>query len=227
MIIKLNKINKFYGYRGNKIKALNSIDLEIEEGKFISIMGPSGCGKSTLLNVLGCIDSPDNGEYYLKRNKIDFKKINSLSEIRNRDIAMIFQNFALIGDLSVMENCLLPLKFRKEKSKYKKEVVEKYLKELGLYELRKKRVAELSGGQQQRVAIVRALAQETDIILADEPTGALDEQNTKSIMELLKKLNKEFNKTIIVVTHDKLVASYSDKTLFMKDGKILKLNIEN
>ena len=182
-------------------------------------MGSSGCGKSTLLNMLGCIDTPNRGEYYIDGNKVDFKKLNSLSQIRNEKISFIFQNFALIKDLNVLENIILPLKFRGISYKKRVEKGIKYLRELGIEDLKKKNVRELSGGQQQRVAIARALAQESEIILADEPTGALDEENSIKIMELLRYLNKEYNKTIIVITHDKLVASFCDKVMKMKDGK--------
>lgn len=222
MIIELKNINKVYGKNENRIIALNNISLKINKGDFISIMGPSGCGKSTLLNILGCIDIPQSGEYYLEGNNIEFKKINSLSEIRNYKVGMIFQNFALLKQLTVQENCLVPLKFRKDKNKVKYKLVETYLKKLDLFDYKDKKVINLSGGQQQRVAIARTLIQETDIILADEPTGALDEENSKNIMDILTMLNKEFNKTIIVVTHDKLVGSYTNKILFMKDGNLIE-----
>lgn len=217
-IIKLVNIEKTYGKGNNEVKALKGINLEIEKGDFISIMGSSGCGKSTLLNIIGCIDTPTNGEYILDGEKIDFNKINSLSDIRNKKISFIFQNFALIKDMTVLNNCILPLKFRKVKMKEKYNLADKYLNELNIGDLKYKKVSELSGGQQQRVAIARALVQESDIILADEPTGALDELNSINILNILKKLNEKYNKTIVLVTHDNLVSRYSKRKFFIKDG---------
>ncbi|MDQ0148115.1 ABC transporter ATP-binding protein [Eubacterium multiforme] len=217
-IIKLVGIEKIYGKGNNEVKALKGINLKIEKGDFISIMGSSGCGKSTLLNIIGCIDTPTQGEYVLYNEKIDFKKINDLSDIRNKKISFIFQNFALIKDMTVLNNCILPLRFRKVKMKKKHELAEKYLNELNISDLKYKKVSELSGGQQQRVAIARALVQESNIILADEPTGALDESNSINILNILKELNDKYNKTIVLVTHDNLVSKYSKRKLFMKDG---------
>lgn len=217
-ILSLKNISKIYGKNDNKTIALDNIDINIEKGEIIAIMGPSGCGKSTFLNILGCIDVPTKGEYYIDDVKIDFKKLNSLSQIRNEKISFIFQNFALIKDLSVINNIMLPLKFRKISYKERLNKALKYMKELEIEDLKNKSITELSGGQQQRVAIVRALTQESEVILADEPTGALDEKNTIKIMEILKNLNRKYNKTIIIVTHDNLVASFCDKVLKMKDG---------
>ena len=218
-LLEAKDLYKIYGKDNNEVKAVNGISLKVDRGEIIAIMGSSGCGKSTLLNMLGCIDTPNRGEYYIDGNKVDFKKLNSLSQIRNEKISFIFQNFALIKDLNVLENIILPLKFRGISYKKRVEKGIKYLRELGIEDLKKKNVRELSGGQQQRVAIARALAQESEIILADEPTGALDEENSIKIMELLRYLNKEYNKTIIVITHDKLVASFCDKVMKMKDGQ--------
>lgn len=221
-ILALNNIYKNYGKDNNEVKALRSIDFQVEKGELIAIMGPSGCGKSTLLNILGCIDSPSKGEYFIDGNLIDFRKINSLSEIRNMKISFIFQNFALIKEVTVLENVMLPLKFRSMKYKDKLNAAKKYLAELDILELEKKYVDELSGGQQQRVAIARALTQETEIILADEPTGALDEENNIKIMKILRELNEKHGKTIIIVTHNSFVAGYCKRILHMKDGEWVK-----
>lgn len=218
-LLELRDIYKIYGKESSEVRAINGLNLKIDNGEIIAIMGPSGCGKSTLLNILGCIDVPSKGEYYIDGVKIDFKKLNSLSKIRNEKISFVFQNFALIKDLSVLENVMLPLKFRKETKKERVKRAIKYLKELQIEDLKDKNIRELSGGQQQRVAIARALTQESQIILADEPTGALDEENSIKIMEVLKELNKKYNKTIVVVTHDKIIAGFCDKVLKMKDGK--------
>lgn len=218
-IVSLKNINKSYGKGSSYVEVLKNLNLEIESGDMASIMGPSGCGKSTLLNIIGCIDTTDSGEYKLNEVNIANKKLSSFSEIRNREVSFVFQNFALIKEFSVIENVMLPLNFRKVKSKEKRDLARKYLEELDVLELQNKKVKDLSGGQQQRVAIARALVQESNIILADEPTGALDEENSLKIMEILSRLNKTLNKTIIIVTHNKMVASFCNKNIVLKMGK--------
>lgn len=218
-ILDLRNIYKTYGKGGNEVVAVDRISIKVDKGDIIAIMGPSGCGKSTLLNILGCIDIPGQGEYYIDDFQVDFKKLNQLSKIRNEKISFIFQNFALIKDLSVLENVMLPLKFRGIVRKERVNKAIKYLNELDILNLKNKSIRQLSGGQQQRVAIARALTQESEIILADEPTGALDQENSIKIMKILQELNQKHNKTILVVTHDNLVASFCNKTLKMKDGK--------
>ena len=222
MVLKLNNINKSYLVGSSKAPVLNNINLEVNKGDFIAIMGTSGCGKSTLLNILGCIDVPDSGEYIINNEQVDFKKLNSLSEVRNKKISFVFQNFALIKDFTVLDNVALPLKFRGISRKEREMTAKKYLQNLNIEELTSKSIRELSGGQQQRVAIARDLAQETDIILADEPTGALDEENTEKIMDILQDLNGKFGKTIIMVTHDKQVADKANRILKMQDGKFIE-----
>ena len=172
MIISLKNITKIYGKDEAKTVALNNVSLNINAGDFIGIMGPSGCGKSTLLNIIGAIDLPTSGEYKLKGKVIEKSNINKLSKVRNKEIGFIFQNFALIKDYTVYENVALPLKFRKMGKKEKDKKITKYLEDLGMDKYKNKLVENLSGGQQQRVAICRALVQESDLILADEPTGA-------------------------------------------------------
>lgn len=219
-MIKLRNITKTYGSKDSSIKALNNIDLNIDEGDFISIMGPSGCGKSTLLNILGCIDIQTSGDYMFKGNNIKDKTEKQMAFMRNREFSFIFQNFSLIKELNVVENILLPLEFSgKRKVDLKK--VNEYIDYLGISDLKKRKIFTLSGGQQQRVAIARALVQESNVILADEPTGALDQSNGFAITNILKTLNKKYNKTIILVTHDKDIAGYANKIIYMKDGKIL------
>ncbi|ALB45120.1 ABC transporter ATP-binding protein [Clostridium beijerinckii] len=218
-ILDLRNIYKTYGKGDNEVIAVDGISIKVDKGDIIAIMGPSGCGKSTLLNILGCIDTPSQGEYYIDDFQVDFKKLNQLSKIRNEKISFIFQNFALIKDLSVLENVMLPLKFRGIARKERVNKAIKYLNELDIFNLKNKSIRQLSGGQQQRVAIARALTQESEIILADEPTGALDQENSIKIMKILQELNQKHNKTILVVTHDNLVASFCNKTLKMKDGK--------
>ncbi|APH17746.1 ABC transporter ATP-binding protein [Clostridium botulinum] len=222
-LIELKEIKKVYGKDESKVIALNKVNLSIKKGEMIAIMGPSGCGKSTLLNIIGCIDTSTQGEYFFNGNEINGLNFNKLSKIRNKKISFIFQNFALLKDFSVLDNVMMPLHFRKMKYKEKKEKSLFYLEKLGISNLHNKKIKNLSGGQQQRVAIARALVQESDIILADEPTGALDQRNGKIIMDTLKKLNVEENKTLIIVTHDKNIANYCDKNFYMEDGKIINM----
>lgn len=219
-IISLKNLYKSYGAGENETKALKKINLEISKGEMIAIMGPSGCGKSTLLNIIGCIDNVTSGEYYLEDNKVENLSGDQLADIRNKKISFIFQNFALIKEFSVLDNILLPLDFR-EKVKGDKEKAKKVMEELDILDLQNKKVSKLSGGQQQRVAIARALITDSKIILADEPTGALDQENGQLIMNILMKLNKEKGKTIIIVTHDINVAEFADYIIKMRDGYII------
>lgn len=219
-MIQLKNITKTYGVKESAFKALDNINLIIDEGDFISIMGPSGCGKSTLLNILGCLDLQTSGDYLFKGTNIKNKTENQMAFMRNREFSFIFQNFSLIKELNVIENILLPLEFS-GKRKVDFEKVNKYMNDLGIIELKKRNIFTLSGGQQQRVAIARALVQESNVILADEPTGALDQSNSLIITNILKMLNNKYNKTIILVTHDEVVANSANKIIEMKDGKIL------
>lgn len=220
MSIVLKGITKTYGKNNNETKALNDISIKIDKGELVAIMGQSGCGKSTLLNIIGCIDSPNTGEYYLNDKIINFKNLNSLHKIRNSEISFIFQNFALIKEFSVLENVLLPLKFRKESKKEQNLKARKYLEKVDMISFMNKKVSDLSGGQQQRVAIARALIQESNIILADEPTGSLDKKNGKEVMDILCNLNKE-GKTILIVTHDEKIASLCKRIIQLDDGKVI------
>lgn len=220
-IIELKDIKKVYGKNSAETIALKNINLSIKKGEMIAIMGPSGCGKSTLLNIIGCIDTPNSGTYSLNGQEINKLNFNKLAKIRNRNISFVFQEFALLKEFSVLDNVMLPLNFRKMTSKEKKSLALKYLKKLQIEDLANKKVINLSGGQQQRVAISRSLVQESDLILADEPTGSLDQENGKNIMTILKNLNKDEGKTIIIVTHDINIAGYCDNIINMKDGIIL------
>lgn len=219
-ILELKNIKKFYGKGELRNNVLVDVSLNIKKGDFISIMGTSGCGKSTLLNIIGCLDKFDEGEYLINGKAIEEKY---LSSIRNRNFGFVVQDFALIENYTVEENVIIPLEYEKISKKEKKEKVIKILEKFKLSEKLCSYPRELSGGQQQRVAIARALINNPNIILADEPTGALDNKNTKIIMEILKELNKSGN-TIIIVTHDQEVANYCNRKLYLEDGKLKEEN---
>jgi putative ABC transport system ATP-binding protein len=219
-IILLNDITKIYGKDENKIVALDKVSLDIKNGEFVSIMGPSASGKSTLLNIIGCMDVPSQGDYILKGKPLKKIPINKLSDIRNKTISFVFQNFALMKDYSVYENIELPLTCRKMSFKEKKEKIFYYMSKLGIENLSKKRPLNISGGQQQRVAIARALVSDAEIILADEPTGALDQKTGNELLELFSEINND-GKTIIIVTHDLSVANVAHRNIEIKDGKVI------
>ncbi|MDR1700462.1 MAG: ABC transporter ATP-binding protein [Lachnoclostridium sp.] len=217
-IIELKNISKTYGKGDSATLALSNVNLKIEQGDFWSIMGPSGSGKTTLLNILGCMDIASEGDYLLKEKSINQLSRKKLSEIRNEIISFVFQNFALLNDYTVYENIELPLNCQKISLKEKKERIEYYMNRLGITDLRKKKPSQISGGQQQRTAIARAMVTKADIILADEPTGALDQKTGKELLTLLQEINAE-GKTILLVTHDKTVADTAKKRLYIEDGK--------
>jgi len=216
-IIELKDITKTYGKDESKTEALKNVNLKIDEGDFISIMGPSGSGKSTLLNILGCMDVATSGEYTLDGKVIKGLKDGELSKIRNNTISFVFQHFALLKDYTVYDNIELSLNCRRMKKSSKKEIITEYMKKLGIEELAKKKVTQISGGQQQRVAIARALVTNSKVILADEPTGALDQKTGEELLEILKQINKD-GKTVIIVTHDKKVADCTKRKLEIVDG---------
>lgn len=219
-IIDLSGISKIYKQGENKFKALDNISLKVNEGEMIAVMGPSGSGKSTLLNIIGCMDTASVGEYHL--NDIDIGKLDNkkVAKIRNRYVGFIFQYFALMKDYSVLDNVEIPLIFRKMKKKERREICTEFLDKLGIKAHIKKRPPQLSGGEQQRVAIARALVTKCPLIIADEPTGALDQKTGRYIMDILSKINKE-GKTIIIATHDANVASYCKRKIVIEDGKIV------
>ncbi|MEM0188785.1 MAG: ABC transporter ATP-binding protein [Saccharolobus sp.] len=219
-IIRLENITKEYEGKVKTI-ALNNINLEINEGEFIAILGPSGSGKTTLLLILGILDRPTQGKVYVNNKDVTRMSDSEISKIRNEYIGFVFQNYNLIPRLTVFQNVELPLVARGIPKKKREEIVIEALKLVGIESLIKKRSSELSGGQQQRVAIARALAQNPKIILADEPTGNLDSVNAKIVMDTFKKINEELKTTIVVVTHDKEVASYARRKIFIRDGKIV------
>ena len=219
MLIELKDVNKTYN-NGQPLHVLKGITLDIDRGEFVSIMGASGSGKSTLLNILGILDNYDTGEYYLNGRLIKDLTEKQAADYRNRMIGFIFQSYNLIGFKTAVENVELPLFYQGVSRKKRHQMAMEYLDRLGLADWAKHYPNEMSGGQKQRVAIARALITRPQIVLADEPTGALDSKTSVEIMELLQQLNREEQMTIIVVTHESGVANATNKIIHIKDGII-------
>ena len=219
MLIELKDVNKTYN-NGQPLHVLKGINLEIDRGEFVSIMGASGSGKSTLLNILGILDNYDTGEYYIAGKLIKDLTEKQAADYRNRMIGFIFQSYNLIGFKTAVENVELPLFYQGVARKKRHQMAMEYLDRLGLADWAKHYPNEMSGGQKQRVAIARALITRPQIVLADEPTGALDSKTSVEIMELLQQLNREEQMTIIVVTHESGVANATNKIVHIKDGVI-------
>ena len=216
---KMRGIVKQY-QMGNEVQTiLKGIDLDIEEGEFLSILGPSGSGKSTLMNIIGCLDTPTSGEYILHGRMIRDLDENQLAHIRSKEIGFIFQQFFLLPKLSAQKNVELPLIYAGKSPRERKQRAQQFLEKVGLSDRRHHLPSELSGGQKQRVAIARALSNDPAIILADEPTGALDTKTGTQIMDLLTQLNRE-GKTIVMVTHEPEIADYARRKIVIRDGEI-------
>ncbi|WP_426350398.1 ABC transporter ATP-binding protein [Alloiococcus sp. CFN-8] len=218
-MISLQGINKYYITGDEKIHALRDVDLEIKKGEFIAVMGPSGSGKSTMIKILGLLDNNFQGEYFFDGKNVRTLNDDQLSTIRNNKIGFVFQNFNLIKTLTIKENIYLPMLYKGASKKQCQERALSLLRRVDLESKTNKYVSELSGGQQQRVAIIRALVNNPDIIIADEPTGALDSHTSKDIMNLFQELNKE-GITIIVITHDKDVAKEAKRIVNIFDGEL-------
>lgn len=219
-IIRLEQIHKTYQLGDEvQVRALENVDLEITEGSYVAIMGPSGSGKSTMLNVLGCLDRPTSGRYYLGGEDVSRMPDDALSEARGRKIGFIFQSYNLIAQLTVMENIQVPLLYQGRDVRQYLDRCEDLAKLVGLSDRLHHRPNQLSGGQQQRVAIARSLVNDPLMLLADEPTGNLDSRTGQEVLELIDQLNRN-GKTIVLVTHDERVATRAHRVIHMKDGQV-------
>lgn len=218
-MMKLNKIKKVYDAGKLEVPVLHDIDLEIKDGEFIAIMGPSGSGKSTLMNIIGFLDPPTSGTYELDGEQIHSFHENKLAILRNKHIGFVFQQFFLLPRQNALKNVEAPLIYADVKKKERMERAKEMLEKVGLSDRMNHLPNELSGGQKQRVCIARALVNDPKIILADEPTGALDSKTSEQIMELLTQLNEE-GKTVIIVTHEEEIAAYAQRIIFLRDGVI-------
>ena len=216
-MIRLENITKIYNEKVDDTKALDDVSLKIEDGEFISVMGASGSGKSTLLKIIGCMDTPTAGKYFLDDTEVTAASRSQVHKLRKEKIGYVFQHFALMDYYTAYENIELPLLAANVKRKERKRIILKQMEHLGILSEKDKLPGKMSGGQQQRVAIARALVTNADIILADEPTGALDQKTGHEVLELLK----EINKTVIIVTHDEGIAKMTNRIITISDGKIV------
>jgi putative ABC transport system ATP-binding protein len=219
-LIRFDKVSKIYGKGEAEVRALDGVDLSINDGEFVAIMGPSGSGKSTAMNILGCLDTPTSGRYYFRGIDVGTLDRSQRALLRRHYIGFVFQGFNLLKRTTARENLELPLIYRRESAAQRKESALRALSLVGLSDRANHTSAELSGGQQQRVAIARALVTEPAVIFADEPTGNLDSSRSHEIMKLLEDLNRTRNITIVLVTHEEDIAAYAKRQIRFKDGKI-------
>lgn len=218
-MIRMERISKVYGEARVRVAALHGIDLQVKEGGFVSIMGPSGSGKSTLMNIMGCLDRPTSGSYFLAGEDVAKLDSDELAKIRNRHIGFVFQSFYLLPGFSAKENVELPMMYAGVKKKVREKRAEELLYMVGLKDRVNHMPGELSGGQRQRVAIARALANSPRLLLADEPTGNLDSKNSFEIMRLIKELN-DGGVTVVLITHEKEIAECAKEVLYIRDGRL-------
>lgn len=221
-ILEVQHVHKFYGDKENKIHALNDVCLSVRQGEFVAIVGTSGSGKSTLLNLIGGLDVPDDGAITIRDHNIAELSRKALTVFRRRYIGFVFQNYSLMPVLNVYDNVALPVTFDRGKH-VDHDYIQALLRQLGLWEKRKRYPNELSGGQQQRVAIARALANKPALILADEPTGNLDSRTTIDVMGLLKESNRLYKQTMLMVTHNEALAQACDRIIHIEDGRIVHM----
>jgi putative ABC transport system ATP-binding protein len=219
-IIELSGVSKIYRKGEGPVHALKNVDLKINKKDSIAVMGPSGSGKSTLLNIIGCLDRPTHGKIFANGKDVSKLNENEIAKIRRKTIGFVFQFFNLIPNFTALKNVELPMIFSKFPNREKR--AKELLKAVGLGHRINHYPSQLSGGETQRVAIARAMANKPDIILADEPTGNLDSKSGKEILQILKKLNRERNVTLVMVTHDRNIASYAKNKIYLKDGEIIK-----
>lgn len=220
-LIKLENVRKIYQLGKVELPAIKGISLEIAPGAFVAIMGPSGSGKSTILNMVGCLDFPTQGKVFLKGKDISLLSEDQLSQLRGKTIGFVFQEFNLLPNLSALENVILPMIFQRMPLEIREKRAKDLLRAVGLEERILHQPTELSAGERQRVAIARAFANDPELVIADEPTGNLDSVTGKKIMEILTNFHQKEGKTILVVTHDPNIASYSKETIIIKDGEIV------
>lgn len=224
-LIRVKNMYKIYNPGENEVRALDDVSLEINQGEFIAIVGHSGSGKSTFMNMLGCLDTPDSGEYFLDGKDVANLSDNELSDIRNHKIGFIFQGFNLIPNLDALGNVELPLIYRGLGKQQRKEIAGEALSKVGLENRMDHRPNQLSGGQQQRVSIGRAIVKNPDILLCDEPTGALDYNTSKEILKLIEDVNKKYGNTIIMVAHNEAIKNMADHVIKLRDGAVRHNNI--
>ena len=220
-LIEVRDVHKIYNPGENQVNALDGVSITIDEGEFVAIIGQSGSGKSTLMNMLGLLDTPTHGEYYINGKLVDDLTDDQMSVIRNEEIGFIFQGFNLISSLSALENVELPLVYRGMPKQERREISQQALERVGLGSRINHLPAEMSGGQQQRVAVARAIAAKPPVILADEPTGNLDTKSTKEVMAILHELKDE-GRTVIVITHDNEIAEEAERVIRIRDGKVVE-----
>jgi len=221
-LIKFENLSKIYKIGETEVHALRGISYSIHGGDFLAIMGPSGSGKSTLMNIIGCLDRPTSGKYFLEGEEISSLDRNNLARIRNKKIGFVFQSFNLLPRTTALENVELPLLYSNVSSKVRTERALEALASVGLKGREHHRTNQLSGGEQQRVAIARALLNDPSLILADEPTGNLDSKTGAEILEIFKRLNEDKKITLVVVTHDLDIANYAHRRIYLRDGEIIK-----
>ncbi len=222
-VAKLLKVSKFYGHGDLLVKALDEVNLEVNKGDYLAVMGASGSGKSTAMNILGCLDKPTKGSYQLNGLSVENLDDDALADLRNKELGFVFQQFHLLQDATALENVMLPMIYASIPPDERKILAEKALERVGLHERMQNRPNQLSGGQQQRVAIARAIINQPSLLLADEPTGALDSSTTEDVLRLFDELHDQ-GITIVLVTHEDEVAKRAQKVAKFKDGKIIEIS---